>query len=72
MCKKKEIKAKLGGNETSKEAEVVEMLPGVLKVPVAAIEKSFLHRELKRGSWRTRANGQSRVSVIDFADRRRS
>jgi hypothetical protein len=47
MSKKKEIKAKFGGNETCKEAEVVEVLPGVLKVPVAAIEKSFLHRELK-------------------------
>jgi hypothetical protein len=47
MSKKKEIKEKLGGNETCKEAEVVEVLPGVLKVPVAAIEKSFLHRELK-------------------------
>jgi hypothetical protein len=34
MSKKKEIKAKLGGNETSKEAEVVEVLSGVLKVPV--------------------------------------
>jgi hypothetical protein len=34
MSKKKEIKAKLRGNETFKEAEVVEVLPGVLKVPV--------------------------------------
>ena len=47
MSKKKEIKAKLGENETCKEAEVVEVLQGVLKVPVAAIEKSFLNRELK-------------------------
>jgi flagellar motility protein MotE (MotC chaperone) len=47
MSKKKEIKAKLGETETCKEAEVVEVLPGVLKVPVAAFEKSFLHREFK-------------------------
>jgi hypothetical protein len=47
MSKKKEIKAKLGETETCKEAGVVEELPEVLKVPVAAIEKSFLHRELK-------------------------
>jgi hypothetical protein len=47
MSKKKEVKAKLGENETCKEAEVVEELQGVLKVPVAAIEKSFLHRDLK-------------------------
>ena len=48
MSNKKEIKAKLTENQTSKEADLVDVVsPEAMKVPMALIRQSFLRREFK-------------------------